>query len=159
MNLKRIVERHFLPCLRMLEEVITGCPPDLWPVAEKHAPVWQHAMHTLEGIDYFFTTDRLPYLGEKYKQHIPFDFTEPELISISQPACQEYYRQIKNKALDFINIYGQELPAGSFRFKEFTVLDLLLVQVRHIQYHVGYCSSIFSGLGFADCKWLGYGES
>jgi hypothetical protein len=156
--MKEIIERHFVPCLEMLVQVIETSPPTLWEKREKHAPLWQHVMHTLESVDYWFTDSQLPYLAEKYSRHIPFDFTETELETVSQPHCREYFQQIKNKSRDFFKKYGEKLLEISFRLKEYTILDVLLGQIRHIQYHVAYCSSILSRHGLGDIKWLGYGE-
>jgi len=153
-----IVKRHFLPSLHMLETVINKNSKGLWEKSDNHAPLWQHVMHTLESIDYCFTDEQLVYLVEEYKQHIPYDFSETQLEAISQTKCREYFQKVKDKSAQFFIKYKEKLFDECYRLKNFTVLDVLLGQIRHIQYHTAYCSSIFSRNGLEDTKWLGYGE-
>jgi len=153
-----IIKRHFLPSLHMLEVVIETSSEDMWNKTENHAPLWQHVMHTLESIDYCFTDEQLAYLAEEYKQHIPYDFSETQLEAISQTKCREYFQKVKDKSAQFFIKYKEELFNECYRLKNLTVLDVLLVQIRHIQYHSAYCSSIFSRNGLEDITWLGYCE-
>jgi hypothetical protein len=158
MVIKNIIKRHFLPSLRMLEAAITTSSKDLWNMDSSNAPLWQHVMHTLESMDYFFTDAQLPYMAEDYKPHIPYDFTEQKLKPISQKKCKEYFKKVKAKFEQYLNNHADNLLAKSPRLKEYTILDLLLAQIRHIQYHAAYCSSIFSRNGLDDIPWVGYSE-
>ncbi len=153
-----ILERHFTPCLRMLESVIFTCPEMLWRKTGNHAPLWQHVMHTIESIDYFLTDGELPYLSEPYKRNIPLDFNEKDLEYIDPAACVEYFQKIKRKCERFLSVYKDRPMEKSIRAAHYTILDILLVQIRHIQYHIGYCSSILARYGEPDISWLGFGE-
>jgi hypothetical protein len=153
-----ILERHFTPSILMLEAVISNCPEPLWRKAGNHAPLWQHVMHTIEGVDYFLTDGELPYLSEPYKRHIPFDFSETDLEYIDPAACQVYYQKIKHKCERYLSAYKDRLMEKSMRPDHYTILDILLAQIRHIQYHVAYCSSILARYGEPDIAWLGFGE-
>lgn len=158
MVIKDIIKRHFLPSLGMIEAVITTSSEELWNKAEDHAPLWQHVMHTLEGLDYFFTDSQLPYLADDYKPHIPYDFSEKQLEPVSQQKCREYFDKVKVKFEQFFKKYADNLIKKSPRLEKYTMYDLLLAQIRHIQYHAAYCSSIFLRNGLDDIPWLGYGE-
>jgi hypothetical protein len=153
-----IIERHFTPCLRMLEAVITTSPEILWKKPGDHAPLWQHVMHTLESIDYYLADNELVYMAEAYKLHIPFDFSETGLEYISPADCGSYFQKIERKCKRFLSKYKDKLMEKSIRRDHCTILDILLAQIRHIQYHVAYCSSILSRYGEDDIGWLGFGE-
>jgi hypothetical protein len=49
-----------------------------------------------------------------------------------------------------------KLTEKSIIYNNITNLDVILGQIRHLQYHVGHCESILRENGMTDLKWIDY---
>ncbi len=157
--LVEMLERHFNPSYEMLVKVVDYCPEGIWLERLGGYTFWHQVYHTLYYIDYRFRDE----YESGFLQSMKFDSNiTPELdrdspVSLSKEKIKEYMTRIKEKTGNFFeriddNFLSERLVSD----RDFTYLDAILAQVRHIQYHVGHCDSIFRQNGIEAVDWLKY---
>lgn len=152
-----ILNRHLDPCLDMLAQVIERCPAELWNLPSPGAPIWQHIYHTLVGPDFWFRADpATPFEFLTFGKDVSPDLDKPSADWLTPDELKAYIQITQRKCREFIEM--GRLEETSTLTDVFTRLDLVLMQIRHIQHHVGYCNGILRAHGIAGAPWLGYGE-
>jgi hypothetical protein len=154
-----ILRRQFDPSFRMLTDVLDACPEFLWTEPAAPNPFWQQVMHALIGVQFWFREAEEKIIIPDFGQGPIPDLDQSPSFSVSKDAVREY-RSIVAKRVDafFASLDDQRLTTLSSIYDKCTYADLILMQIRHIQHHVGYCNSILHGSNAKTAKWLGYAE-
>ena len=72
---------------------------------------------------------------------------------------KEYIEKMMVSARDYLdNIGNKELLEPCSIYNKLTKTDVLLMHIRHIQHHVGFCNSILRANDLKPVKWSGYFE-
>ena len=156
-NILDIVKRHLEPSMQMLSNVITICPDELWINNQYGFPIWKRVLHTLESIDYWLNEFDKYYFDEIGKD------VSPELKVyckdiLSKEEMNQYYKKVMRKC-DKISSQESEISIlDSSLQKNYTILDIILTQIRHIQINIGYCNNCFNQFGINGVKWIGFAE-
>lgn len=100
------------------------------------APAWRYVYHTIHSADkWFFNPSR--YEEPPFHEDGMDDPDNPCTVLLSDTELLEYLQKVKQKTFDFLDgLTDKELyecPAGC----EFTRMDLVLIQFRHISFHTG----------------------
>ena len=146
-NVAESIQRyHFEPSFEMLVEIISTCPDELWGNGKQnHHPIWQHIYHALAGSWIWFRPAGRPFqeppLGEgiaELKVYPQQNQTKQQVLAFAVEA--------KARAVAFFAMAkeGQNLTAAYSFYDKISNLDVIMMQIRHIQHHVGYCNSILA---------------
>ena len=139
----------------MLTKLPDLCPDELWYEKRNGVSFWQYIYHTLSGVHYWMRLKksdlRDPFPGKKL---YPDFEDEPEQALTNQEiknycdtvkkSCEDYFKTIKDTML-----IKKSVLSGSF-----TNLDVILLMIRHIQYHVGQCNSMLKEKRLKTVAWI-----
>jgi len=154
-----VLRRHLEPSLTMLEHIIERCPPDLWVATVEGVPFWQQVMHALTGVQFWFREPAEEFQPPDLGQGPVPDIGEEAGFVLTKEQVQAYLGQIQERVEGY---FGQlddpKLLKASSLYDRCTYTDIVLMQIRHIQYHVGNCNAILGDHGVEAVPWIGYGE-
>lgn len=148
----------------MLEKLVDVCPDEVWYTNFNGDPFWYHVYHIAYFVDYWF---RCRYDGSDFRSmafdgRIPpeFEYDVPEGVSICRVDMREYLNRIKEKTTTIFNNLddgnmAQPIIEGQ---KNYTYMDVIAAQIRHIMYNVGYLNGILRSKGLEESDWYAYNE-
>ncbi len=138
--------------------MINSCPDNFWAEEQENKSIWKRVLHVLESIDYWltdFTNYDFPELFEGYSA----EMDQKSISSVPKNKMIRYKSLIEEKLhLFFENIDDSVLLKYSSKHPQQTYLDIILIQIRHIQINVGYCNQSFHYKGLKAPEWLGKNE-
>ncbi|WP_105618154.1 DinB family protein [Vallitalea okinawensis] len=155
--LLKITKTQFELAFTMLEKILETCPDDLWYEKKGGYVFWQQLLHTLTGINFWFRQNNVKFVEPfEDKKVYPELENEPE-HQITRKDLIEY----KNAVKDLINTFfahkdDKWLHDNSILFDKIKNIDVIFMQVRHIQYHVGYCNCILRENNSETVEWIDY---
>jgi hypothetical protein len=148
----------------MLRTLVDVCPEEVWYEYQNEVPFWYQVYHVTYFIDYWF---RDVYNDEEFRcmifdERIPPEF-EHEIsreISVSREDIIEYLTRIHVKTSRIFDILEDEQMAVSVFDKQmnFTYTDVIMAQIRHIMYNIGYLNGILRSKGIDESDWYAYNE-
>lgn len=174
MDIRAALKEQYHAGLAMLAECVENCPDDLWTETRLdrfgdrpiYRDCWRIAMHTL-----FFTHLYLGqnedafqpwpgrHPGEEGMWQKPWDLEPYEMPKDAQPYTREevqqyiaWLRTIIDPTIDTLDL--ETADPGIPWYKNITKLSHELMNVRHIQGHVGQLSELLMQRGI-DIKWVG----
>jgi uncharacterized damage-inducible protein DinB len=80
---------------------------------------------------------------------------------LSKKELTAYFEKITEKVERFFGKLTDETlldPIAPQQDTELTYADTILMQIRHIQYHVGHCNRLLRQSGSRTVGWIGYHE-
>ena len=150
-------KRHFDLSFEMLERMISQCPDEIWN--EKHGGFvfWQQLLHAFCGINFWMRQKKEafvePFEGRRLYPELD---QEPE-DEINKEELIRYKEEVKVICQSFFEGKNDEwLGQASVIYSKISNIDIVFMQIRHIQYHVGHCNSILRGLGHEAVEWIDY---
>lgn len=100
------------------------------------APAWRYVYHTIHSADKWFFNPSC-YEEPPFHEDGTDDPDNPCTMMLSDTELLEYLQKVKQKTFDYLDgLTDKELyecPAGC----EFTRMDLVLIQFRHMSFHTG----------------------
>ncbi|MHB8062710.1 MAG: DinB family protein [Ruminiclostridium sp.] len=156
-NLIKIVKTQFDLSFSMLEKMIEKCPDDLWDEKKGGFVFWQQLLHAFNGINFWLRTN-----NEKFIEPFADKKVYPELEhepenQLTKGDLTEYKNVVKEiSRLFFDNKDDEWLECNSIIYDKIKILDVIFMQVRHIQYHVGHCNGILRENNREAVEWLDY---
>lgn len=134
--IREIIWKQFGAAIDMLENAILVCPDELWDTEYKF---WYKSFHCLFWLDYYLFLD-----PENYVLTPPFTFSEfntaknfPDQV-YSQELLLTYLDISRDELRNLLNsLTDEELTSKRWinEFKNFSVLEILLYNMRHVQHH------------------------
>ena len=130
------------------------CPGELWHVKKSGFVFWQQLLHALEGVAYWLRLE-----GDGYSPAFPRLRVYPELDreavdQLSKQQLLDYQQKVRAGAENyFARLTEPLLLEKSLLDPELSNLDIILLQIRHLQYHVGHCNSILREAGLPAVGW------
>lgn len=156
-NLFEIAKTQFDLSFSMLEKIIEKCPDDLWNEKKGGFVFWQQLLHAFTGINFWLRVSNEEFI-EPFadKKLYPELEHEPE-NQLTKCELTEYKNVVKEICNDFFADKDDEwLGRDSIIYNKIKNLDVIFMQVRHIQYHVGHCNSILRENNREAVEWLDY---
>jgi len=100
---------------------------------------WKHFYHLIHSLDKNFIDPGNYTEPEFHKKNLNIIYMEDE-NKLSKEKIEKYYETVKNKIQNYLNELTDETLENKITFneKEFTKIELILAQLRHIFYHIGY---------------------
>ena len=159
MDLKRALKGQYHAGLAMLRETIEKCPEDLWVSGEHPRNPWRIAYHAIFYTHlYLMTSEEAFQPWDKHREHIrKLWIDEEEPPPVEAPYTKEEtleYLEMVNAAVDgWVDAVDLESTASGFSWYSIPKLDHQLLNVRHLQGHVGQLSELVMATG-ADLDWV-----
>lgn len=156
-SLVKTAKTHFDLSFSMLENMIEKCPDDLWNEKKGGFVFWQQLLHAFTGINFWMRTNKdefiEPFADKKVYPELDHD---PE-NQLTKEDLTEYKNVAKEISRAFFDDKDDEwLGTESVIYNKIKNLDVIFMQVRHIQYHVGHCNSILRENGREAVEWYDY---
>lgn len=156
-SLVKTAKTHFDLSFSMLENMIEKCPDDLWNEKKGGFVFWQQLLHAFTGINFWMRTNKdefiEPFADKKVYPELDHD---PE-NQLTKEDLTEYKNVAKEISRAFFDDKDNEwLGTESVIYNKIKNLDVIFMQVRHIQYHVGHCNSILRENGREAVEWYDY---
>jgi hypothetical protein len=122
-----------------IEILLDAVPENEFDAIKGGFKTWKHFYHLIHSLDKNFI-DPDNYIEPVFhkKSLNTIDIEDENILTKNE--IKKYYKDVKFKTLEYINRLNDEILAEEINFNKmkFTKLELILAQLRHIFYHVGY---------------------
>jgi len=160
------VRKQFDSSLHMLATAVEVCTDDVWRGCYFGFPfpVWYQVYHVAFFVDYWFrhTYDGSDFRSMMFDERIPPEYEHEVLadICITREEMREYLSSIKVKTSRIFDslhdgLLSKPIIPGQ---SDYTYMDMVMGQVRHIMYNAGYIYAVFRSLGLKESDWYAYNE-
>lgn len=148
---------QFFLSFSMLENLIEECPDEVWNIKAGGFVFWQQILHTLTGANFWMRQPESIFT-EPFSERKVYPELENEPIgNITREEMLEYKEQVKNLCIKFFEKNDDVwLLEKSHIYDKISNMDVVIGQIRHIQYHIGHCNSILRERGLKAVDWIDY---
>lgn len=163
MDIKPALKGQYQAGLKMLRQAIEVCPDKLWTAGRHPRTFWRIAYHTLFFTHLYAQVDEsryTPWNGEQTRAQDLWDEDEaPEEPAWSRQKMVSYLDFVDENIDRWVDEMDLEsTDCGIPWYKNFPKLDHQLLNIRHIQGHVGQLSELLMARGI-DVDWVSRGQS
>jgi hypothetical protein len=159
-DLVHSLRRQLEPCIEMLRRSMNACPDDLWDARAGGPPVWEQLYHTIFWLHAWLRDWSRPLEYPTFHVREALDMRGVPARVVSRAEMRGYLDGAVTDCASFLSALTPEsvqVPAEAFR-KQWTPVDRILGQVRHVQHHVGYLNAVLRAGGSTPVAWVGYQE-
>lgn len=166
--MKRLItealRNQFDSTFHMARVLIKVCPGEIWAASYNEVPFWQQVFHYVYFADFWM---REKYDDNEWRTMIFDDAYTPDLdtasyegLFISRDKMLEYLDTIHAKTTRiFDNLNDEKLSTSVYNNDpQYTYTDVILGQIRHIMYNIGYLNGILRDHGLLESDWYSYNE-
>jgi DinB superfamily len=154
-----VLRRQIDPTLQMLADIVESCPDSLWTDSRTGRPFWQQVIHALTGVRLWLREASQPFSPPDFGQGPVPDLDQMPSFAVDRLAVKKYLQAIQAVVDSFFtSVDDSRLLLPSSVYDRFTDADLILMQIRHLQHHIGYCNCLLQVGHAKPAKWLGYAE-
>lgn len=158
------LRNQFDSTFHMARILVKICPPKIWATSYNDVPFWQQVFHYVNFIDFWMREKiddsewRTMVFDNAYTTDLYADSYEG--LFISQDKMLEYLDAIQIKTTHlFDTLNDEKLSASVFNNSpQHTYVDVIIGQIRHIMYNIGYLNGILRELGLPESDWYAYNE-
>jgi len=128
--------RQIFQNIEILLEVI---PANEFDTVKGGFRTWKHFYHLIHSLDKNFIDPSNYVEPEFHKKNLNIIYLEDE-NKLKKSEIEIYYENVKNKIQKYLNDLNEEILENKIIFNgmELTKIELILAQLRHIFYHIGY---------------------
>lgn len=149
-----VLKRHLEPTLEMLDQLIEECPDEIW--FDRESGYWKHIFHAITGIQFWFRQQSEQFHKPNLNKDVSPDLDEESTEDPTKEEMSAYVKWMIDKSRAFVEQLNDETALEPCEvYNEFTKADVIIMQTRHIQHHVGYCNHILSSHHHKAVEWLG----
>lgn len=158
------LRNQFDSTFHMARTLVKVCPENIWSESYNEVPFWQQVFHYVYYIDFWM---REKHDDSEWRTMIFDDAYTTDLYAasyeglfISQEKMLAYLDAIQMKSTClFDNLNDEKLSTSVFGDNpQFTYADVIIGQIRHIMYNIGYLNGILRELGLPESDWYAYNE-
>jgi hypothetical protein len=159
------LRNQFDSTFHMAVILVDICPEKIWASSYNEVPFWQQVFHYVYYIDFWM---REKYDDSEWRTMIFDDAYTTDLYAasydglfISKEEMLKYLDAIQIKTTGvFNNLNDEKLGTSVFgNNPQYTYADVIIGQIRHIMYNIGYLNGILRELGLPESDWYAYNES
>lgn len=149
----------------MLKTLVDVCEDNVWHAVYHGHPFWYHVYHVAYFIDYWLREDfdNESFKSMEFDERIPPEFEHPvdNTLFIRRADMQEYIRRLFVKSERFFaRLDDKRLSESAVdERQDLTYADVVMTQLRHIMYNIGYLNGILRELGLPESDWTAYNEN
>ncbi|MDP4143568.1 MAG: DinB family protein [Bacillota bacterium] len=156
-ELLEISRRQFNLSFSMLERIIYQCPADLWNEKNGGFVFWQQLLHTLTAVDFWMRKASGKFTEPFANKRVYPELDKDPEDNLSREQLIGYMNKVKEVyEVFFENKDDEWLCNNSVVHDKIKNIDIIFMQIRHIQYHVGHCNSILRDKGREAVEWIDY---
>lgn len=150
--------------MRMLQTLVEVCNDNVWYQTYNGLPFWYHVYHVAYFIDYWLRPDfdNNNFKSMVFDERIPPEFEHPvdSSLFITRADMLEYINRLFAKVKLFFSLLDDNrLAVPVIEGQEnLTYADVIMTQIRHIMYNIGYLNGILRSLGLPESDWYAYNE-
>lgn len=156
--LKKSIRDQFGASIDMLENVVQTCPDSLW---EKEKGFSNLTYHTLFFLDYYLTLQPVGFAAPDSFQHSEFEDNPPQEI-FPKPEILNYLQSCKTKLGNLLSNFTEDLAQSRWinesKTMDFSLIEILLYSLRHVQHHVGQLNRMLRQSGIEAPDWVYRGK-
>lgn len=158
------LRNQFDSTFHMARVLVDVCPDDIWATSYNDVPFWQQVFHYVYYIDYWMRTS---YDGSEWRSMIFDDTYTTDLYAesyegllITKEKMISYLDAIQIKTTGiFDDLTDDNLATSVFGDDpQFTYADVIVGQIRHIMYNIGYLNGILREHDLPESDWYAYNE-
>lgn len=154
-DLSVVLLRHLKPILEMLRQTILTCPEEVF--SGDKVLVREQLYHALVGMDIWFSKEPNEYpFSEILDMEVAY-MHKVAPANISRRFLLAYLGKIEHKLDAMPMAIDRLLEKREMNGFELTYLDQCLVQIRHVQHHLGEIDEIMRSHNLPLLQWKGYG--
>jgi len=122
-----------------IEILFEAIPANEFDTTKGGFKTWKHFYHLIHSLDKNFIDPSNYVEPEFHKKNLHVIYMEDE-NKLSKDEIEKYYGIVKNKIQKYLNELTDETLEDKIIFNEMelTKIELILAQLRHIFYHIGY---------------------
>ena len=122
-----------------IEILLEAIPQEEFDTIKGGFKTWKHFYHLVHSLDKNFIDPSNYYEPEFHKKNLDIIYLNDD-NKLTKNDIVEYYEIVKKKIQKYINELNEEILDEKITFNEMslTKMELILAQLRHIFYHVGY---------------------
>jgi len=122
-----------------IEILLDVIPANEFDTVKGGFKTWKHFYHLIHSLDKNFIDPSNYVEPEFHKKNLNIIYLEDE-NKLTKNKIEKYYESVKNKVQKYLNELTDETFENKIIFNgmELTKMELILAQLRHIFYHVGY---------------------
>lgn len=171
MELRQALKEQYHAGLAMLAECVEKCPQDMWLEGQYPRPFWRIAWHTA-----YFTQNYVVQNEEAFNSSVagwplavrtvlgvsgtqkaidvePYELPE-DVTPLTQQEVQDYIVYVRSRIDATVESLDLDSPETGFSwYKNMTKLSHELMNLRHLQGHVGQLSELLMARGI-DIDWV-----
>lgn len=141
----------------MLEKMIEMCPEDLWNEKKGGFVFWQQLLHAFTGTNFWLRTENKDFVEPFADRKVYPELNQDPESNLTKKEISEYKDVVKGIAEAFFDEKDDEwLVSESVVYNKLKNLDVIFMQIRHLQYHVGHCNSILRENNREAVDWMDY---
>ncbi|QQO10247.1 hypothetical protein [Breznakiella homolactica] len=135
---------HLTISFDMLMDEIDHCPDDLWNTEAGGFVFFQQVYHTVMGMLFWTRTEKtIPFEDPFKERNLYPEFERKPHGSISKEEMKNLGERLRGLLEKFFAEKDDAwLLLPNALFDKILNMDVILAQIRHIQYHAGHCDSI-----------------
>lgn len=156
-DLSVVLLRHLKPILTMLRQTILSCPDHVF--SGDKLLVREQLYHSLVGMDIWFSHEPNHYPLQQILDIEAAKMNKAAPESISRRFLLSYLGKLEYKLEKMPMSTDKLLEKRELDGGEITYLDQYLIQIRHVQHHLGEIDEIMRNNQLPLLKWQGYGDS
>lgn len=154
-DLSVVLLRHLKPILEMLRFTILNCPEEVF--AGNKLLVREQLYHSMVGMDIWFSQQPHQYPFDEIIDMEAAQMHKVAPTNISRRFLLAYLGKIELKLEAMPMTTEQLLEKRDMNGAEITYLDQCLIQIRHVQHHLGEMDEIMRSHSLPLLEWKGYG--
>ncbi|GIV02081.1 MAG: hypothetical protein KatS3mg015_0911 [Fimbriimonadales bacterium] len=163
MDLKRALSGQYRAGLTMLRQCIERCPEDVWESGVHPRTFWRIAYHALFYTHFYLQVSEETFQPwEKHRQFVPSLWGEGESLPpvvppYSRAELLDYLGYVYDSVDEWLERMDLDSPESGFHWYRLPKLDHQILNVRHLQGHVGQLQEILYARG-VDLDWVALGK-
>ncbi len=154
-----VLLRHLEPALAMLKETVLACPEATWQRQASPGPA-EHVYHAISSVDFWIRDLAEPFQPPAFHDEHAAMMSGPAERGLDKDTLLAYLEEVRANCRDRLNIDDQELLATlEVRGTPLSLADRCLMQIRHVQHHVGVLHRMTHEETPADLPWREHAKS
>jgi hypothetical protein len=159
MDIKRALKGQYHAGLAMLRETIEKCPEDLWLSGEHPRNPWRIAYHAIFYTHLYLQTNEAAFVpwAKQQPECRKLWHNEGEMTQVDPPYAKqellEYLALVDAGVDEWVDLIDLESPDPGFSWYSIPKMDHQILNVRHLQGHVGQLSELLMASG-EDIDWV-----
>jgi hypothetical protein len=144
MDLVAALKKQHLLGLEMLRQCVELCPDDLWVSGAHPRSYWRVAYHAAYYTDLYIHKDEKSFVPwSEHEKSAANLWGNPSKKRVYMKAeVLDYIDQVSAKLDQMIDHLDLEAPKSGFSWYKMPKIELLMLNLRHLQGHVGQLSEL-----------------